>query len=187
MKKLGIILCIIALFVSGCSNRKTQVDDGLILRQSMLSGEGCRFSASITADYADRIYVFKMDCTAQPSGTVGFTVMEPETISGISGEIAQEGGKLKFDDQALLFEPMVQGQLTPVIAPWLMVKAIQSGYIRSVSVKNDERELIIDDTFGNEAFQIVLLLDMDSTPEFCEIYHNQRRILSIKVENFKKV
>ena len=83
-----------------------------------------------------------------------------------------------------MFEPLTVGQLTPVIAPYLMVKAIQGGYIRYGNTGDDVCEYTIDDTFHSEAYQVILSVDKDLVPATCEIFWNNRRILSIQVENF---
>lgn len=187
MKKYVGAFLLLIFFVAGCGNKNTEVADGLDLRQALQKGEGYSFCASVTADYGDRIYNFVMDCKALPTGNLEFTVTQPETINGVTGEVSREGGKLIFDEQVILFEPITQGQLTPVIGPWLLVKAVQGGYIRSVSENGTAKEVVIDDTYSNETFQVILTLQKDQNPAYCQIFWNNRRILSIEIENFKKL
>jgi hypothetical protein len=153
----------------------------------MLKGNGHSFLAVVTADYGDRVYSFTMDCTAYPDGTVDFTIEEPASISGICGRVSQSGGKLIFDDQVLLFDSLTSSQITPAIAPYLMVKAIQGGYIRSTANSAETVDINIDDTFRAETYQTVLVLNNEGKPVTCEIFSNHRRILSIQVINFKPV
>ena len=180
-----ILLSFTCLF--GCTSGRGSVSDGLIIREQMTTGDGCAFSASVTADYGDRMYSFTMDCTAQADGTINFTITEPESISGIKGSISQSGGKLLFDDTVLLFESLTSNQITPAIGPYLMVKAIQGGYIRSVCTQKDSIELTIDDSFRSQAFQALITLSVDHVLQGGEIFFNNRRILSIQVENFEQV
>lgn len=173
------------LLLAGCGTHGDSVSDALQLRQQLTKGEGVSFVAAVTADYGDRIYDFTMNCNADNTGAVDFTVVSPETINGISGSISEGVGKLTFDDKVLLFEPLTQGQLTPAIGPWLMIKAIQGGYIRSLADADDCREITFDDTLGSENYQLVLTLDKDQTPVFCQIFWNNRRILSLTISDFK--
>ena len=172
--------------LTGCTWDKSDISDGLKLRQQLQSGDRYIFTAEITADYGDRIYTFLMDCGFDSSGDVDFKLVQPESIQGISGSVSQVGGKLLFDDTVLLFEPLTQGQVTPVIGPWMMVKAIQGGYINGISEENGCKELVIDDTYGTENFRVLLQLLEDDSPCGCEIYWQNRRILTIKITNFQK-
>ena len=72
-----------------------------------------------------------MDCKADSSGNLTFTVVKPETISGITGTLSGDGGNLTFDDTALHFELMAENQLSPVSAPWILIKTLRNGYITS--------------------------------------------------------
>lgn len=174
-------------FLTGCSGNAGGVNEALALRQSISQGAGCSFSARLTADYGDRVCEFAVDCRADPTGTVDFTVVEPESIQGISGSVSEDGGKLLFDDQVLLFEPLMDGQVTPAIGPWLMIKALLSGYIRSVSDTDGILQITIDDSFAGESFQLILTLDKDRLPQSGEIIWKNRRILTVQVENFTKL
>ena len=180
---IAFILSIICLV--GCTSGNDGVSDSLMLREKMTKGNGYSFTSSITADYGNRTYSFVMDCSALPDGTVNFEITEPESIRGIKGSVSQSGGKLLFDDTVLLFESLTSNQITPAIGSYLMVKAIQGGYIRSVCTQENCVEITIDDTFRSQAFQALLTLNSELVPQQCEIFFNNRRILSIQVENFE--
>lgn len=177
------VIMVIAI-LSGCGNKSDSISEAMELRRRLSKGESTCFEAVVTADYGDRIYTFTVASVAQNTGAVDFTVVSPETIAGITGSVSEGVGKLTFDDTVLLFEPLTQGQLTPAIGPWLMIKAILGGYIRSVSNVNDALKFTIDDSFKSECFQTILTLDRDQMPSFCEIIWNNRRILSMQISNF---
>lgn len=177
------VVLIISMFC-GCGNQSDEISKAMELRQRLLNSDRFCFDAVITADYGDRMYTFEVTCTASNIGAVNFTVVSPESIAGITGSVSEGTGKLIFDDTVLLFEPLSQGQLTPAIGPWLMVKAVLGGYIHSISEVNDQTELIIDDSLNTERFQAVLTLDNNLLPSVCEIFWNNRRILSLQITNF---
>lgn len=183
MIRLMIVLLLIAI-LPGCGTKEPGVDRAMDLRQRMTAGS-FSFQCEVTADYGDRIYVFSMDCVADATGNIQFKLLQPDTVSGISGSISQHGGKLTFDDQVLLFEPLTQGELTPSIAPWIMVKAIQGGYVRSVENQNSHFEIVIDDYHSGESFKALLTVDQTLYPEMCEIIWNNRRVLSIRINGFQ--
>ena len=155
-------------------------------RASLLSGMGCTFSASITADYQDEVYQFTLDCRGDEQGTLRFTVMEPESIAGISGVISGEGGKLTFDNEsALAFETLADGQITPVTAPWVLIKTLRSGYVTSCGSEENLMRVSIDDSYREDVLHLDVWFTEDNTPTHAEILWADRRILSLEVTNFE--
>ena len=61
------------------------MERGLTLRTALLGSSLCSFDVDIIADYGDKLHVFSMNCQADSTGTVRFTVTAPESISGITG------------------------------------------------------------------------------------------------------
>ena len=182
--KIVTVVVLVAVILVGCAKGDGDLNPAMELRQRLANGDGCTFRAEVCADYGDRVYTFVMDCKADTAGDVHFKLVSPDTISGISGTVTQSGGKLEFDDQVLLFEPLTQGELTPVIAPWLLYKVITGGYIRSVSEEADQFIYTVDDTYQSEQFMALLTLQRDQTPRSCEVFWNNRRILTVKVTDF---
>lgn len=183
MKFLTFALALL-VFLCGCAEKDTGISDALYLRQRISQGNGYSYQAVITADYGDCTYEFTMDCEIDKDGTQHFTLIKPETICGITGVISQVGGKLIFDDNVLLFEPMNRGTLIPAVGPWLMFKAVSGGYIRS-GTDSKINQITIDDSFEGELFQLLLTVNEGGDPVFGEIIFDNRRILSIKVNDFK--
>lgn len=158
---------------------------GLQLRSNLLQSAGCSFQAQVTADYGDKIHTFTLNCNADSEGDITFTVLEPDTISGITGTISGEGGSLTFDETALHFELLAEGQLSPISAPWIMLKTLRSGYITSCGRENEQVRLSIDDSYHENALRLDIWLDRDQHPQKTEILYEGRKILSVSVEQFK--
>ena len=182
MKK-WIVHLLVVFLLCGCGGVE-DVSPGLNLRQCIGNSDGCKFVAAITADYGDRVYDFTTDCSWKPGEGLAFELTYPETIAGITGTIDQKGGKLTFDDTILMFDSMSQGSIMPAMGPWLMMKAVTGGYIHGTS-HSEPISITYDDSFQGELLRIVLELDQNSLPNFCEIYMNERRILSIRIEAFQ--
>ncbi len=182
MKRLLCMLIIVTI-LGGCQG-DMQIDKALTLRQNLLSGKGCRFVADISADYGEVIYQFTMDCLADQQGDLAFTVIAPESISGITGTVSDTGGHLVFDGTALAFATIADGQVTPVTAPWLFLKTLRSGYIASYAEGKDSSYLQIDDSYADNALHLDIWLDQDGKPIRAEILWEGRRILSIVVREF---
>lgn len=177
----GIVLCV--LLLAGCSS---QGDLGQVtsLRQELLSANGCTFQADITADYGDYLHVFNMVCSGDKEGNLEFTVSRPESIAGITGRITDNSANLTFNDKVLGFALLADGQFSPVSAPWILLKTLRSGYIRSIANTKQGTSIRIDDSYNDDALQVDILLDDNNLPLSAEIVWQNRRILSMKITEF---
>jgi len=180
------LLCILIslVFLCGCRGTEEQIGNALELRQRLLGAEGCTFTAEITADYGDDLYQFTMECTGDNTGNLQFTVCQPQSISGITGRITELGGTLTFDNSALAFAPIADGQLTPVTAPWIFLKTLRSGYIASCTAEEELIYLQIDDSYSEKALHLDIWLDKNYIPVRGEILWEGRRILSLNIKDF---
>lgn len=183
MKTLAVLVVLVGL-LSGCGGRPGEMEAGLALRSRLLQGQGCSFQAAITADYGDKLYDFAMDCQGDGEGNLNFTVTKPETIAGITGKIQQQLGRLTFDEAALQFDPMADGQLSPVSGPWVFLKTLRSGCITSACTEEGQIRLSMDDSFQEEALHLDIWLE-EEFPVRSEIRYGNRRILTLAIENFQ--
>lgn len=180
--KLAVILCI-TIILCGCSKSGDSLKEGMELRRRILESSGCSFHSTVTADYGEKVYEFQMDCKTDNEGALQFTVTSPDTISGITGKSDNEGGAITFDDKVLAFRTLADGQVTPVTAPWLMMKTLRSGYVRDAAAIEGGYEVTIDDTYKEDALRLIISVVGDK-PASAEIYWQGRRILTVAVENF---
>lgn len=180
-------LCLLIVFVfilTGCVLQDAEMNRVISLRDKLTEGNGCEFQAEITADYGDKIHTFSLKCVTDVLGDMRFEVLSPETISGITGIITEQDGKLTFDDQVLLFETIADDQLTPVSAPWMLIRTLRCGYIRSCGSDGDNLRIQIDDSYAQNNIQLEVWVDETLNPVRGEILWKGRRILSIDVTDF---
>ena len=182
--KYALCLILVISLLCGCQTENAPLGDGLVFRQRLLSGNGCVFIAEVTADYGDVIYQFAMQCQADKQGNMVFTVLSPESITGIKGTITESAGHLTFDGTALAFAPIADGQVTPVTAPWLFLRTLRSGYIASAAQGEGMTYLQIDDSYHDNALHLDIWLDGTLTPVRSEILWEGRRILSLIIKEF---
>ncbi len=182
MKK-GIAAVLLVLLLWGCAGEQESLEPALQLRRQ-LQDKTCNFDAVITADYGTQTYTFAMGCEFDAHGNLLFAVQGPDTIAGITGMISEGEGKLTFDDTALAFELMAEGTLSPVSAPWMMMKALRSGYIESCGPEGENLRLSLRDSYEADALQVEVWLDGDSRVVQGEIFREGRRILTVEVKNF---
>lgn len=182
MKKLGLWLLLLTM-LSGCSENPKEMEEGLALRTRLLNASSFVFDSDVTADYGDELHQFSVSCRADREGNVDFTVSAPETIAGITGNITDDGGKLTFDDTALHFELLNDGQLSPVSAPWVLVKTLRSGYLTAACQEEGGLRLTVDDSYEDDALTLDIWLDEQNMPKRAEILCDGRRILTLTVKN----
>lgn len=183
LKRLAVLVLCLLLLV-GCTDQDASLAPVLELRQKLLEGKGCNFSATVTADYGEYLHTFVLQCNADGSGDVSFQVIAPDSISGITGSITQEEGKLTFDNEVLIFSPLADGLLAPVTAPWVLIHTLRSGYIVSCGETEQGAIVSIDDSYAENSMGLEIRLDHQNMPVSAEIIWQGRRILSMIIDNF---
>ena len=178
MKKLLLPL-ILVLFFTGCGQGNTP--RGMSLRQRMNDSNGCAFTAEVRAYIGKEEYVFSMDCECGNSDTVTFTVTDPESLSGITGELSSGSGSLTFDGQALAFPMLAQGTMSPISSVWVLLHALRGGYLTD----EGKEGLTIDETYQGVPLRLSVTLDNEDMPTFTEIFQDGERILSLALTNFR--
>ena len=183
MKRL-LAIPLIAVLLSGCMGENKELDRAMELRADLLC-HSCTFDAEITADYGEEIYTFGMYCEGDSQGNLGFRVNTPESISGISGRISGDAGMLTFQDAALEFPLLADGQVTPVSGPYLLLKTLRGGYVRSVGREEDLIRVTVDDSYEEDALRLDIWLDSENRPVRAEILYQGRRFLTMAVTDFR--
>ncbi len=185
MKRIISMLCLLVL-LTGCTGKNDEMERAMAFRAKLLA-QSVQFDTDITADYGDKTYTFSAQCKADAQGGLTFTVTQPQTISGISGSVSAAGGKLTFDGKALSFPLVADGQITPVSAPWVLIKTLRSGYLTSCGYDGGNIRMAIDDSYDDDALHLDIWLDENDLPIRGEILWQGRRILSMDVKNFSFV
>lgn len=182
MKCKRVISLFFVLLLTGC-RASTELERGMALRSLLLKAEAVSFDARVTAEYEDRKGSFTLHCQFDNQGDMAFTVTEPESIAGIRGTVSQEGGRLLFEDNALFFELLTDKRISPVTAPWILMKTLRSGYITSVCTEGEQLRLTINDSYREDAQQLDIWCGEKDMPLRAEILSEGMRILTIEVKN----
>ena len=80
---------------------------------------------------------------------------------------------------------MADDQISPISAPWILLKTLRSGYLRAAGMEEGYLRLTIDDTYEEDALQLDIWLGEGDLPVRCEMLYGDRRILSLNVSNFQ--
>lgn len=177
-------IALVLILLTACSETRNRIDRAMALRAELLRSP-CSFTAEITADYGDKVYSFTLDCAGDEQGNVTFSVTEPESIRGITGTVTGEGGFLTFDEAALQFAMMADGQVTPVSAPWLLLKTLRGGYLTSAGEDGELLRVTIDDSYEDDALQLDIWLDSGDLPVRAEVLYGGTRILTVEIKDFR--
>lgn len=181
MRRVTGLLLIVLLFF-GCS-KEQNIDNAIAFRQALISSGAC-FQCTVHADYGDTIHSFIMQCSFDTTGAMNFSVIKPDSIAGITGNIATDRGYLTFDQQHLLFPLLADGYISPVSAPWLMIRTLRGGYIHGCTKTEEGFRITLDDSYGQQPLQVDVWTDEQGHPQFCEMLWKGRRILSLEVTDF---
>ena len=172
------------VLLTGCMGNNGALDTMMDLRADLL-GSACSFQAEVTADYGDKIHSFGMYCEGDSQGNLGFRVTAPESIADIEGFVSAKEGKLSFDDAVLTFPLLADDQVTPVSAPYLLLKTLRGGYVRSAGEDGDLIRVAVDDSYEEDALQLDIWLDGEKRPVRAEVLYDGRRILSMTITEFR--
>lgn len=183
MRRLPVVFLLV-IFLSGCNKSESKLNRAMKLRDAILKCESCSFTTVITADYGDKIHTFKMSCTTGSDGDMTFEVIEPGTISGITGSFSKDTGMLTFDDQVLMFEMLADDQITPISAPWLMMQTLKSGFINACGQDGQNLRIQIDDSYYGDSLHADIWVDENNSPIRAEFLWRGKRIVSIDVADF---
>ena len=177
-------MVLISCFLSGCASENQALNQAMELRKAVLEANSCSFLAVTTADYGEEIYTFQMECVADSTNSLRFTVTDPESISGITGEISKESTALTFDDTVLAFPPLADGEIMPVSGPWLFINSLCSGYLTGCSSEEEGICIYNYDRYQENALHLQIYTNADFVPERAEIIYGDRRVLSMDIRNF---
>lgn len=178
------MLLILSVLLAGCTPEDTALKQGMAFRSRLLEADGCAFTAQVTADYGDELYVFSVECQGDSSGNIQFQLTQPQTLSGIAGTISDTGGRITFADTALTFPLLTDDQLSPASAPWIFLKTLRSGYLTSACLEEEMLRLSMDDSYAEDALHLDIWLNDAKAPVRADILYDERRILSVDVDDF---
>lgn len=182
--RLASVFLLLCCFFTGCKSEEQLLDTAINLRTALLNASSCSFTAVVTADYEDAIYTFQMDCEIDSDGVMQFTVTDPESISGITGQISRDKAALTFDDRVLVFPKLADDQLIPVTGPWIFLNSLKSGYLAGCGREENGLCIYIDDSYEDNLLYLQIYTDESSIPVRAEIIYKDRRILSMDIKNF---
>lgn len=184
MKKQGWLLAAIFVLCTGCASENRELEQATTLRSRLQQSDGCSFQAEITVDQGETLLSFTLDCTGSTDGDLSFSVVKPETITGIRGTVSRDGKDLVFTDTALHI-PMPEEAPSPVTGPWIFLSTLMKGYVTSACNEEDLVRISARHTHQEDALHLDIWLNGDGLPVYADVLREGKRILSLEVRNFQ--
>ncbi len=170
------------MLLTGCRGGDDAMQTALDFRRELLAAGGCSFSASVEADYGDRVYDFDLDCAWD--GTDGaLTVTAPQSIAGISAVVRNGSSELEFDGVSLDFGPLANGFVAPLSVPWLLGSAWSGDHIARAGM--DGELSLVTCLKGYEEQELTIQTWFQKNiPVRTEVLSGGQRVLTVTIENF---
>lgn len=171
--------------LTGCgASAKEHAQKAMDFRTALMESGGCGFTAQVTADYGDYVYVFTMDCQADREKT-RLHVTQPQELAGIGLTVEQNGRKITFDDMELEFGALGSGLVSPVTAPWLLTQCWVGEYIAFTGADDDLNRVTYLRGYDDEELTVDTWFDGRNVPVYAEVSLDDVRCLTIRLTDFR--
>lgn len=180
-----IFICLLCgvLLLTGCGGGESAVAPAIKFRASLVQAGGCSFTAEITADFGERAETFTVSCQVSADGTAELTVLQPETLSGITATVSGDGGRITYDGMAMDFGLLADGNVVPAAAPALVATCWSTEYIASAGTEGDLYRVTYEKGFEEKTLTVDTWFEND-LPISSEVCYNQTRILKLTLSDF---
>lgn len=177
------MLVLAVLLLAGCAGDAPEAEL-TALRAALDKAQRVVFTAQVSANYIDSVEQFTLDCSADGSGNVEFTVGLPQEISGIRGTVSGETGSLEFEDTVLAFPLMARERISPVSGPWILLRALDRGSVAACVREGELLHVTVEDTFSGAELTVELWLSGTELTAG-EIAYQGIRQMSLIIDDFR--
>lgn len=153
------------------------------LRTALLE-QGCSFTAEVQAHLPEGTAEFTLDCTCAPDGTTTLEVKTPDSISGIKATVQPDGENASFDDVALDFGLLADGQVAPMVLPQLLYSCWTGGYIREAGKDKELLSAIYIDGYGDRELAVEQWFTLEGVPKAADYWFGVDNIASVTISSF---
>ena len=167
----------------GCSGENRAMKTAMELRTKLLE-RGCRFAAEIEAHLDDGTAQFSVDCACAPDGSVTLEVTAPESISGITATVEPGAENARFDDVALDFGLLADGQLAPMVIPQILFGAWTQAYIREAGADGDSWNAVYLSGWGDRELTVEQWLTKEGVPTYADLWFGNQNAANVKLSEF---
>ncbi len=152
--------------------------------RTMLLAQGCSFTADIEANLPDGTAAFTVDCACATDGTAVMTVTAPESISGISATVEPDGESARFNDVALEFGLLADGQVAPMVLPQLLFGCWTGGYIREAGQDKEILSAVYLSGYGEQELAVEQWFTQEGIPTAADFWFGTQNVASVTIRDF---
>ncbi|MBE6932103.1 MAG: hypothetical protein E7464_01800 [Ruminococcaceae bacterium] len=153
------------------------------LRTALLE-QGCSFTAEIQAHLPEGTAEFTLQCACAPDGTTTLEVSTPDTIAGISATVQPDGENISFDDVALEFGLLADGQVAPMVLPQLLFSCWTGGYIREAGADKELLSAVYLSGYGDRELAVEQWFTSEGIPTGADFWFGVDNIASVAISDF---
>lgn len=183
MRRALAIITVCVLCLSGCKEEKTLLAEAIEFRADLVQSGGCRFTAELTADYGETVQEFTLSCQTDAQGTTLLTVLEPQTLAGISATVTDEGGKIQYDGLGMEFGLLANDNVIPAAAPCMVVSCWTKEYIASAGQEDARYRVSYQKNFDEKMLTVDTYFEK-GIPICAEVCYNNSRVLKMMISDF---
>ncbi len=181
-----LLCCVMLMMVlSGCQGQGEPTQKAIDFRTALLRAGGCSYTAVIDADFGERVYTFSVACVFQTDGTAELEVLQPQEIAGIKAHMDGQSAALEFQDVALDFGVMANGEVSPMEACHLLGQCWTAAYISCAGSDGELERVTYLDGYEEEELTVDTWLDEAGLPVYAEIIHEGTRCLTLQISDFQ--
>lgn len=174
----------VCCLLGGCSGQSKQMQEVLAFRAMLLGGGGCSFQAEVEAQYDAYHSTFLLQCQYDAAAdTLDFTVLEPESIAGITGQIAQDRRTLSFSDLALEMELLAEETVSPVALPQIISQSWAKSYIASAGTDRDYLVAVFQNGYEDDTIKIETWFEQ-GLPVWADVWYEGDCQASVRITEF---
>ena len=171
------------LLLCACGAANTGAQTPIRLRTALNESGGCSFQLNLTADYGEYIRTFALACQGDVGGKTRLTVMEPELAHGITATVQGEDAQVSYEDTILAVEDFASRRISPMSAPFLLLRAWSEGYIQSTGMDGNLEQVHYLLGYGAQELEIVTWF-ADSLPLRAEVSDGTGVLISCEITDF---
>lgn len=155
----------------------------LDLRTALLE-QGCCYTLDIAAHLPDGTAEFTVDCACAPDGTVVMELVAPDSIAGISATVEPDGEAAKFDDVALDFGLLADGQVAPMALPQLLFACWTGGYIQEAGQEKTQCSAVYLSGYGEKELAIEQWFTPEGIPTGADFWFGTQNFANATIRDF---
>ena len=170
--------------LTGCRASGGAMQQALQLRTELLQAGGCRYAADVSVSYDDVRFDFTLDCVCGADGAARMTIRAPQTLAGIAAELEGSSARVKFEDTAVAFGLMADGNLAPMQLPQLFVQALCADYISSAGQEGDAVRVTYLHGYDDDELTVDVWLSGALMPDYAEVSYQGQMLAAMTITDF---